>query len=160
MITIYAGIKKQGTILLNDWFFDSFTFSKVLYDETLKKVISEVEGVEFADPLFISKFNDMPIDLTHLSTGCKTLVNILVFPEKIFSVDECGSNVLKQVYSLKGDYSIYCNTFDGTGCYEIENDYHVITPFGEKDFLCCMDISTFMYEMEKYGAIGEMEASL
>ena len=38
--------------------------------------------------------------IRNLSTSCKTLLNIVKHPEKVVSVEECGSDVLKIIFSL------------------------------------------------------------
>ena len=42
-------------------------------------------------------------------SGCKTVLNILYYPDKVFSIKECGDNALDCIYSLlKGNvYSEY-----------------------------------------------------
>ena len=44
-----------------------------------------------------------------LSTGCKTVLNVLYFPDKVFCLKECGNNALEILYSFdKGNvYSEY-----------------------------------------------------
>ena len=38
--------------------------------------------------------------IRNLSTSCKTLLNIVKHPEKVVNVEECGSDVLKIIFSL------------------------------------------------------------
>ena len=58
-----------------------------------------------------SKFNGVTLDIDCLSTGCKTVLNVLYFPEKVFCLKECGDNALEVLYSLEegtvySDYAI------------------------------------------------------
>ena len=51
------------------------------------------------------------MDVDHLSTGCKTVLNVLYFPDKVFCMKECGENALEKLYSLQrglvySDYAI------------------------------------------------------
>lgn len=39
-----------------------------------------------------------------LSTGCKTVLNVLYEPDKIFCMKECGDNALKLLYALDDDF--------------------------------------------------------
>ena len=35
-----------------------------------------------------------------LSTGCKTVLNVMYFPYKVFCIKECGDNALEILYGL------------------------------------------------------------
>ena len=41
-----------------------------------------------------SRFDDIIIDIDKLSAGCKTALNVLYNPDKIFCLKECGNNAL------------------------------------------------------------------
>jgi len=47
-------------------------------------------------------------DIYNLSTGCKTVLNVLRFPDRIFDCTECGGNALTLLFELidKTDISI------------------------------------------------------
>lgn len=94
--------------LYNDNFFNTNTYDTVLKRDDLKRIIEKTEGVSFLGDLIISKFNGVPISLSKISTGCKTLLNIIAFPDKTFSIMECGSNILDIVYTLNNGH-IYCS---------------------------------------------------
>lgn len=38
--------------------------------------------------------------LRNLSSGCKTLLNVMKNPDKIVNIEECGQNVLELLFSL------------------------------------------------------------
>ncbi len=38
--------------------------------------------------------------IRNLSSGCKTLLNIVKHPDKVVSVEECGPNVLKIIFAM------------------------------------------------------------
>ncbi len=38
--------------------------------------------------------------IRNLSSGCKTLLNIVKHPEKVVCVEECGPNVLKIIFAM------------------------------------------------------------
>ena len=40
------------------------------------------------------KFNDIVPDVDKLSAGCKTVLNVLYNPDKVFCLKECGNNAL------------------------------------------------------------------
>ena len=112
MINIYKNKSdiddKDRLIELNDVFFNKFT--SALIDNKAKEYITKIDGAVLVSKYKIkSKFGDMIIDIDKLSSGCKTVLNILYNPDKIFSINECGDNALEIVYSLdKGNvYSEY-----------------------------------------------------
>lgn len=57
----------------------------------------------------MSKFNEVALDIDCLSTGCKIILNVLYFPNKVFCMKECGDNAIELLYSLKNGniYSDY-----------------------------------------------------
>ena len=97
----------------NDIYFGEYTYDFII-DEIngaeLRKTIERVEGVSFVDnKKFESKFNQEILSLSCLSTGCKTYLNILVSPDIVFDVRECGNNILKEIYLLEEGkiYNLY-----------------------------------------------------
>lgn len=57
--------------------------------------------------------------ITNLSTGCKTVINILKYPDIIFSVDECGANAIELLFRMRDvkffmSYPIYVHFRDDT----------------------------------------------
>lgn len=42
-----------------------------------------------------SRFGEIVLDIDRLSTGCKTVLNVLYFPDEIFCLKECGKNALE-----------------------------------------------------------------
>jgi len=84
---------------LNDIYFNKYT--SALIDDNAKDYIAKIDGTECISLYKIkSKFGDMIIDIDKLSSGCKTVLNIIYNPDKIFSIDECGDNALDFVYNL------------------------------------------------------------
>lgn len=103
MITIYKNKKdipdSMDYIELNDVYFNQNTAS--VLDEKAEKIIEEIDGSKQVGKYKIrSRFDDVIIDIDRLSTGCKTVLNILYNPDKVFCLKECGNNALEFVYSL------------------------------------------------------------
>ena len=48
-----------------------------------------------------SKFSDIVLDVDKLSAGCKTVLNVLYNPNKVFCLKECGNNALEVLYNLE-----------------------------------------------------------
>ena len=110
MITVY----KKGTVpktkelvTLNDIYFNQTTVS--LLDERAAGIISAIDSSEMLTRFAIrSRFDGMALNIDKLSTGCKTALNILFNPEKIFDIRECGDNALDVIYALQAG-SIFCD---------------------------------------------------
>lgn len=112
MITIFKNKKDipqdKEYIELNDIFFNQNTVAKL--DERAAKYIQIIDGSEFLSKYKIrSRFEDIILNTDQLSTGCKTVLNVLYFPDKVFCLKECGNNALEILYSFdKGNvYSEY-----------------------------------------------------
>ena len=104
MITIYKNRRdipqEIEYIELNDIFFNKNT--ALLLDERAEKSIEQIDGAKLDGKFKIqSKFHQVILDVDHLSTGCKTLLNIMYFPDKVFCLKECGDNVLAAIYGLE-----------------------------------------------------------
>ena len=95
-------------IRFNDRFFLLHFMDQVKITPEMACVISEIEGGTYVEPnMFTSKYyNHRAISVEYLSTGCKTALNCLAFPEKVFFADECGKNVLKVLFR-QSQASIY-----------------------------------------------------
>ncbi len=93
---------------LNDIYFNQNTARKL--DERAKKVIGIIDGAKLISKYKIcSKFNDIVLDVDKLSAGCKTVLNVLYNPDKVFCLKECGNNALEVLYHLEAGnvYSDY-----------------------------------------------------
>lgn len=125
MITIYKDKKDipkdKEYIELNDIFFNKNTV--LLLNEQAKSIIEKIDETEMESKYKIkSKFNGVILDIDCLSTGCKTVLNVLYFPEKVFCIKECGDNALEVLYRLEQG--------------RVYSDYAVI-PFDMKEVLVC-----------------------
>lgn len=103
MITIYK--KKQipknmELIVLNDIYFNKFTVS--LIDDKAAKIILKIDNsVMLSNYTISSKFDGGVLNIDKLSTGCKTVLNVLYNPDKIFDIRECGDNAIDVLYGLQ-----------------------------------------------------------
>ncbi len=107
MITIFKHRKDIPNTMeyveLNDVFFNQNTASRL--DERATDIIQEIDHSKMVSKYKIcSRFNDIVLDVDQLSTGCKTILNVLYFPDKVFCLKECGDNVLEVLYRLKDGY--------------------------------------------------------
>ena len=107
MITIFKHKKDipqdKEYIELNDIFFNQNTATKL--DDTAAKYIQMIDGSELISKYKIrSRFEDITLNIDQLSTGCKTVLNVLYFPDKVFCLKECGNNALETLYSFEEGY--------------------------------------------------------
>lgn len=112
MLTIYKDKKDipkgMEYVELNDIFFNKNTVMKL--DEKAGKIIEQIDEAKMISRFKIaSKFNGVTLDIDCLSTGCKTVLNVLYFPDKVFCLKECGDNALDLLYGLEAGavYSDY-----------------------------------------------------
>ena len=134
MITVYrkkSVPKSKELIELNDVFFNKYTVS--LLDDRAKEIIAKIDRSEMLSQYAIrSRFDGTTLNIDKLSTGCKTALNIMYNPDKIFDIRECGDNALDVIYALP-DGNVVCdyplisfdmfsvNVFDNKGVREISS---------------------------------------
>lgn len=95
-------------VQLNDIYFNEVTFD--LLDDRAKKIVKIIDGTEILGKYKVkSRFGDDILNIDQLSSGCKTVLNVLYNPDKIFWIMECGENALEVLFELeKGN--VYCET--------------------------------------------------
>ena len=101
MITIFKDkqdiAQNMEYVELNDLFFNQNTVMKI--DEQAEKIIETIDDAKLIDKYRIkSRFDDIAIDIDRLSVGCKTVLNVLYYQDKVFCLKECGNNVLELLY--------------------------------------------------------------
>lgn len=84
----------------NDKFFDGVLLSN---DEISSIVMNKIDHATYNSPTtFIGRDKSLgALNKEHLSTGCKTLLNIITNPDKCFDVVECGQNALALIPFIK-----------------------------------------------------------
>ncbi len=107
MITIYKKKKAPYEIVqLNDVYFNKYTVDQL--DDRAKHIVSLIDESELIDNYTMkSRFDSTVMNTDKLSSGCKTVLNIMYNPEKIFDLRECGENALDAIYSLDAG-RVYC----------------------------------------------------
>ena len=91
MITIFKNKndipQDMEYIELNDIYFNQNTALKL--DEKAEKIIETIDEAKLISKFRIcSKFNDSVLDVDKLSAGCKTVLNVLYNPDKVFCLKE------------------------------------------------------------------------
>lgn len=107
MITIFKNKldipNNMEYIELNDLFFNQNTTA--LIDKRAEKFIETIDGAKLIGKYkILSRFDDVAIDIDKLSAGCKTVLNVLYYADKVFCLKECGNNALEILYNLEKGY--------------------------------------------------------
>lgn len=146
MITIYKNKKdipdNMDYVELNDVFFNHNTVSKL--DDRAKVIVEKIDHSRLIGKYKIeSKFNGVTLDVDCLSTGCKTVLNVMFFPDKVFCIKECGDNALEVLYKLEdgavySDYAVIPFEMDKVRVFEGErariiSDYEELKEWWENE---------------------------
>jgi hypothetical protein len=127
---------------LNDIYFNQNTAS--MLDEKAKTIIESIDESELVSKYKIrSRFEDITLDTDKLSAGCKTVLNVMYNPKKVFCMKECGNNALEVLFALSSgnvysDYalipfemeSVNVQTSSGK---KIVNDYEELKEWWENE---------------------------
>ncbi len=111
MLTIYKNKndipETMPYVELNDLFFNQNTV--LVLDERAGVLIEQIDGSKMLSRFKIeSKFNGSILNIDCLSTGCKTVLNVLYFPQTVFCLKECGENALEHLYRLNQG-AVFCD---------------------------------------------------
>lgn len=99
MIDIYTEKKNsKDWILKNDLYFNLNTSNEELSKEEIELIREVDDAILTSDKHIETKYGLGTI--RNLSSGCKTLLNIVKHPEKVVCVEECGPNVLKKIFEM------------------------------------------------------------
>ena len=105
MIDIYTEKKEsKDWILQNDLYFNLNTGNEEMSENEIKLIQQVDEAKLTPDKHIETKYGLGTI--RNLSSGCKTLLNIVKHPDKVVCVEECGPNVLKFIFAMD-DIKIY-----------------------------------------------------
>ena len=99
MIDIYTEKKEsKDWIIQNDLYFNLNTGNEVMTQHEKELIQQVVEANLTSDKHIETKYGLGTI--RNLSSGCKTLLNIVKHPDKVVCVEECGPNVLKIIFAM------------------------------------------------------------
>lgn len=99
MIDIYTEKKEsKDWIIKNDLFFNLNTSNEEMTDKEIA-LIEQVDNAKLTSDKHIETKYGLGT-IRNLSSGCKTLLNIVKHPEKVVCVEECGPNVLKVIFTM------------------------------------------------------------
>lgn len=105
MIDIYTEKKDSvDWIIQNDLYFNLHTGNEEMSEKEVQ-LIKEIDHAELTEDKHIVTIYGLGT-IRNLSSGCKTLLNIVKHPDKVVCVEECGPNVLKVIFCMN-DIKIY-----------------------------------------------------
>jgi hypothetical protein len=91
-------LSEQELIEFNDAYFNVITYNDG-FTEPDKRIMEKIDNAQIID---INKI-ETPYGIgaiTNLSTGCKTLINILHNSNKVINISECGENAVNLISEL------------------------------------------------------------
>ena len=98
MIDIYTEKREsKDWILQNDLYFNLNTGNEEMSQNEINLIWQVDEAKLTPDKHIETKYGLGTI--RNLSSGCKTLLNIVKHPDKVVNVEECGPNVLKIIFA-------------------------------------------------------------
>lgn len=99
MIDIYTEKKEsKDWIFQNDLYFNLNTGNEEMSENEIK-LIQQVDEAKLAQDKHIETKYGLST-IRNLSSGCKTLLNIVKHSDKVVCVEECGPNVLKIIFAM------------------------------------------------------------
>ena len=101
MIDVYTEkVDSENWIIKNDLFFNLYTSNEEMSQREID-IIRKIDNAVLRADNRIETIYGVGI-LRNLSTGCKTLLNIIKHPDKVVCIEECGPNVLEVVFRMNG----------------------------------------------------------
>lgn len=99
MIEIYTEKKNsKDWIIQNDLYFNLNTGNEEMTEEDINIIRQADNAILTPDKHIQTKYGLGTI--RNLSSGCKTLLNIIKHPDKVVCVEECGPNILKMIFKM------------------------------------------------------------
>lgn len=92
-------------VYVNDlWFNSNWEHGVDFYDKKIIDVMQCIDGAEYnGDGYCKSRYGKALMPVENLSSGCKAVINILSFKDKIFNISGCGGNALKCLFKYDID---------------------------------------------------------
>lgn len=103
---------------VNDFYFNMY--GRLQDIELVRKFLHDIDDAEYNSATSVHSLwcNGDIITIDKLSTGLKTLLNIVQFPDVCFSLKECGRNVLRLLPLIRNG-----NAYWGNQCITILDNY-------------------------------------
>ena len=101
MLNVYVKREDIGNgveiIDSNDILFNYDLYNNMNVSPLIRNIMKSIDGAKYLQGMDMrSKFGNIT-SMENLSTGCKTVINIVNHPEAIINCIECGDNVLHKI---------------------------------------------------------------
>ena len=162
MIDIYTEkIDSKDWILQNDLYFNLNTSNEEMSQKEVD-LIRQIDGAKLKPDKHIeTKYGIGTI--RNLSSGCKTLLNIVKHSDKVVNVEECGPNVLKIIFTMTmEDWKTKLDAFLRFNDADVLQDKGKVTAaiakeFAESEFEKYRVIQDSLYESDFDKLMNDME---
>ena len=102
MIDIYTNkINSKDWILQNDLYFNLNTGNEEMSQKEID-LIWQIDEAKLTPDKHIETKDGLGT-IRNLSSGCKTLINIVKHPDKEVNVEACGTHVLRIIFEMETD---------------------------------------------------------
>lgn len=103
MITIFKDKQdipqNMEYIELNNLYFDQNTIERL--DGRAWETLRHIDDIFFIQNKFKYGINGEELDIDKLPVGYKTMLNVLYYPDKVFSMKDCGKRILEELYKFE-----------------------------------------------------------
>lgn len=116
----------KGYIEYNDAWFDShIAWGNTAIDQTIRDIVQAIDGsIVTVDGRYIETRYGDRINISYLSTGCKTVINAYCFPNKLINCAEVGDNAFFELFKLTTGY-LYVPIFPAL-THDISNSFNFV----------------------------------
>ncbi len=78
-----------------------------MIDKRAEDIIESIDGARLISKYKISSsFNDVALDIDKLSAGCKTVLNVMYNPDKVFCMKVCWMMIQENIFHWMTKISI------------------------------------------------------
>ncbi len=120
MIDIYTERKdSKDWIFYNDLYFNLNTGNEEMSQKKEIDLIQQVDEAKLTPDKHIETKYGLGT-IRNLSSGCKTLLNIVKHPDKVVNVEECGTECIKDIFAME-NIKIYMSR---PTLFDISDDAH------------------------------------
>ncbi len=92
-----SNISSGSIIYKNDLIFNKYK-DRIEISSDIKQIIKHIDNADYISGTSIQTRYEEVVDISKLSTGCKTVINVLLFPNKIVNCIEAGSNAIEFMF--------------------------------------------------------------
>ena len=128
----------------NDIIFNYDLHNNMKVNSLIKRIMKDIDGAEYVSEMDMRSRYGNITSMENLSTGCKTVINIINHPEAVINCIECGNNILHKILQLnEGNVLFYFMPSNA--------DEHInINVIIRKENKILNNLSSFLYLVDLY----------